>query len=34
MRVAKNKFDSKEVLLLGGSVHAHHQDAPGIVELP
>jgi hypothetical protein len=34
MRVAKNKFDSKEVILLGGSVHAHHQDASGIVELP
>jgi hypothetical protein len=34
MRAAKNKFDSKEVILLGGSVHAHHQDARSIVELP
>jgi hypothetical protein len=34
MGVAKNKFYSKEVILLGGSVHAHHQDAWSIVELP
>src|SRR3981081_841725 len=33
-RVAKNKVDSNEVFLLGGSVHEHRQDALSIDELP